>query len=108
MYNFKVDISINEYNKFISEFSMAPITQDYRWASVKNDWDNTLCALYKGDKIVAAALLLIKTFPMNLKMIYSPKGFLIDYTNKEYLEEFTKGIKEYAKKLKAFVATLPV
>ena len=29
MYNFKVDIGINEYNKFISEFSMAPITQDY-------------------------------------------------------------------------------
>ena len=40
---------------------------------------------------------------MNLKMIYSPKGFLIDYTNKEHLNEFTKGIKSYAKKVKAFV-----
>lgn len=106
MYKFKVDIDVKEYNKFIEGFSMAPITQDYRWASVKSDWDNTLCALYKDDVIVGASLLLIKTFPMNLKMIYSPKGFLIDYTNKEYLEEFTKGIKEYAKKIKAFVVKI--
>lgn len=106
MYKFRVDISEKEYNKFVSVFSMAPITQDYRWASVKNDWNHTLCALYKDDKIVAASLLLIKTFPMGLKMIYSPKGFLIDYTNKKYLEEFTKGIKEYAKKIKAFVVKI--
>jgi len=106
MYEFKVDIDKKEYNKFIENYSGAPITQDARWASVKSDWDNTLCALYKDGKIVGAALLLIKTFPMNLKMIYSPKGFLIDYTNKEYLEEFTKGIKEYAKKIKAFVVKI--
>lgn len=106
MYKFKVDIDKKEYNKFIESFSCAPITQDYRWASVKSDWKSTLCALYKDEKIVGAALLLIKTFPMNLKMIYSPKGFLIDYTNKEYLEEFTKGIKEYAKKIKAFVVKI--
>ena len=106
MYEFKVDIDKNEYIKFIENYSCAPITQDYRWALVKKDWDSTLCGLYKDNKIVGAALLLIKTFPMNLKMIYSPKGFLIDYTNKEYLEEFTKGIKEYAKKIKAFVVKL--
>lgn len=106
MYEFKVDIDKNEYNKFVENYSCAPITQDYRWVNVKSDWDNTLCALYKDDKIVATGLLLIKTFPMNLKMIYSPKGFLIDYTNKEYLEEFTKGVKEYAKKIKAFVVKI--
>ena len=106
MYKFKVDIDKKEYNEFIENFSMAPITQDTRWKNVKSSWDSTLCALYKDNKIVGASLLLIKTFPMNLKMIYSPRGFLIDYTNKEYLEEFTKGIKEYAKKIKAFVVKI--
>ena len=106
MYKFKVDIDKKENNKFISNYSMAPITQDYRWANVKSDWDNTLCALYKDNKIVGTGLLLIKTFPMNLKMIYCPKGFLTDYTNKEYIEEFTKGLKEYAKKIKAFVVKI--
>ena len=63
MYEFKVDIDNKEYNKFIENYSCAPITQDYRWASVKKDWDSTLCALYKDNKIVGASLLLIKTFP---------------------------------------------
>lgn len=106
MYEFKVDIDSKEYNKFISNYSMAPITQDYRWANVKSDWDNTLCALYKDKKIVGCGLLLIKTFPMNLKMIYCPKGFLTDYNNNEYIKEFTKGLKEYAKKIKAFVVKI--
>ena len=106
MYEFKVNIEVSEYNKFVNNYSMAPITQDARWASVKEDWDNTLCALYKDNKIVAASLLLIKTFPLNLKMIYAPKGFLIDYTDKKVLLEFTKGIKEYAKKINAFVVKI--
>ena len=106
MYKFKVDIDKEEYNKFISKYSMAPITQDYRWANVKKDWEHTLCALYKDNSIVGVALLLIKKFPLNLKMIYSPKGFLVDYTNKEDLIEFTKGIKEYAKKIHAFVVKI--
>ena len=106
MYEFKVDIDKKEYNKFISNYSMAPITQDYRWANVKNDWDNTLCALYKDKKIIGCGLLLIKTFPMNLKMIYCPKGFLTDYNNEDYIKEFTKGLKEYAKKIKAFVVKI--
>ena len=41
MYEFKVDIDKKEYNKFIENYSCAPITQDYRWAKVKKDWDST-------------------------------------------------------------------
>lgn len=106
MYKFKENISIDEYNKFISNFSGAPITQDYRWSKVKSDWDNTLVGLYKDNKLVAASLLLIKKFPFNLKMIYSPKGFLIDYTNLDDLKAFTDGIKKYAKKIKAFIVKI--
>ena len=69
MYKFKVDIDKEEYNKFISKYSMAPITQDYRWANVKKDWEHTLCALYKDNSIVGVALLLIKKFPLNLKSL---------------------------------------
>ena len=71
MYKFKTNINIDEYNDFINNYSMAPITQDYRWAKVKNNWDNILCGLYKDNKLIAVALLLIKTFPLNLKMIYT-------------------------------------
>ena len=106
MYEFKVDIDIDEYNKYIESYSMAPITQDERWRYVKSDWDSSLCGLYKSNKIVGTALLLIKKFPLGLKMIYCPKGFLTDYTNKEYIKEFTKGLKSYAKKIRAFVVKI--
>jgi serine/alanine adding enzyme len=103
MYKFSNDVSIKEYELFLKKYSGVPITQDYRWAKVKDNWDNTICGLYKDDELIAATLLLIKVLPLGIKMIYSPRGYLIDYTNKKYLEEFTKGIKEYAKKIKAFM-----
>lgn len=106
MYEFKENISKEEYIEFTNNYSCCPITQDYRWSKVKSDWDNTLCGLYKDKKLVGAALLLIKTFPLNLKMIYSPKGFLLNYESKEDVIEFTKGIKAYAKKIKAFVVKI--
>ena len=34
-------------------------------------------------------------------MCYAPRGFLVDYNDYELLEEFTKGISEYAKKINA-------
>ncbi len=106
MYEFKENISKEEYIEFTNNYSCCPITQDYRWSKVKSDWDNTLCGLYKDKKLVGAALLLIKKFPLNLKMIYSPKGFLLNYESKEDVIEFTKGIKAYAKKIKAFVVKI--
>lgn len=106
MYVFKVDIGKKEYNKFIENYSMAPITQDYRWALVKNNWESSLVGLYKDKKLVAVSLVLIQKFPLNLKLMYLPKGFLGDFTNKEEVKEFTNGLKEYAKSKKAFVVKI--
>lgn len=106
MYKFKVGIDTNQYKEFLENFSKAPITQDYRWAEVKNNWGNTICGLYEDNKLVAASLLLIKKFPLGIKMVYSPKGFLLDYSNSDVLKHFTKGVKEYAKKIRAFVVKI--
>ena len=52
----------------------------------------------QNKQIVAAALLLSKQVPFIKKnMFYSPRGFLIDYTNYELLSNFTQEIKKYAK-----------
>lgn len=106
MYKFSTDISKNEYELFIKNFSKAPITQDYKWANVKHNWDNKICGLYKDNALVATSLLLIKKLPMGIKMIYSPRGFLIDYTNKTELKHFTDGITKYAKSINAFVVKI--
>lgn len=75
--------------------------QTEEWANLKkvNNWDAHYIGLEDDNKkIVAGALLLSKTLPIiKKKMFYSPRGFLIDYNNKELLKKFTEEIKKYAK-----------
>ena len=51
------------------------------------------------ERIVAASLILIEKEGI-FKYAYAPKGFLIDYSNKELVEQFTNLIKEYLGKKK--------
>lgn len=58
---------------------------------------------YEDDKhnLVAAALLLERKLVLNYTYFYSPRGYVIDYKNKELLKKFTESLKEFAKKRKA-------
>ena len=90
-----------EFKKFADKHPQITFHQTEAWANLKkgNGWQSHYIGLKDNDKIVAAALLLAKQVPIvKKKMFYSPRGFLIDYTNKELLETFTKELKEYAKK----------
>lgn len=53
------------------------------------------------DEIVAATLLLEKKLPMNMCYFYAPRGFVVDYKNKELVRSMTKKITEFAKSKKA-------
>ena len=53
------------------------------------------------DKIEATVLLLQKHLPFNLSYFYAPRGFVLDYTNKELFKTMTKKVIEFAKKKKA-------
>ncbi len=48
--------------------------------------------------IIAASLILIKKLNPFFKYAYAPKGFVLDYSNKERIDIFTKKIKDYLKK----------
>lgn len=102
MYKFEENISLKEYDNFYINYSKAPITQDYDWSKVKDNFDNLRCGLYKDNKLIAIALVLIRKLPFNLKLFYIPRGYLIDFTNKDDLKEFTKNIKILAKKHNAY------
>ena len=54
-----------------------------------------------NNEIVAATLLLEKHLPMNLCYFYAPRGFVIDYKQKNLVQEMTKKIIEFAKNKKA-------
>lgn len=58
---------------------------------------------YENDKkeLVAVALLLERNLIMGYTYFYSPRGFVIDYKDKELLKNFTNDLRNYAKKHKA-------
>ena len=96
-----VSLSKKDFKKFADKHPQITFHQTEEWANLKktNGWDAYYLGLEDNKKIVAGALILSKTLPfIKKKMFYSPRGFLIDYNNKKLLSEFTKEIKEFAKK----------
>jgi serine/alanine adding enzyme len=101
IYRFAANVSEKEYMAWLSTQSNYNITQTPMWAKIKIDWKSTLCLVYSDDKPVAGALLLIRKFAPGLKIIYSPRGFIADYSDGEVVNEITKGVLAYAKKIGA-------
>lgn len=101
MYQFKVGIDENEYRAFLSENNYHSFMQLPEWAEVKDNWGHTLCGIYSDGKLAGGALLLIRKLPLGLTVIYSPRGFVVDYSDTEMLRCFTEGIKKYAKSIRA-------
>ena len=97
-----VKLTEKEFAKFAVKHRQASFYQTVEWGHLKetNNWQMHLLGLKDGKKIVAGCLLLSKMTPVKRKMFYSPRGFLIDYSDYDLLKEFTYKIKEYVKKEK--------
>lgn len=101
MYQFKTNLDETEYREFLSENAYHSFMQLPEWAEVKNNWGKEICGIYDGEKLVGGALLLIRKVPMGKCIVYSPHGFVIDYSDTEKLSAFTAGLKDYAKSIHA-------
>lgn len=88
-----------EYKDFEQNHEFGSFYQTIEWGVLKekNGWNHFLVGIKENNKIIASALLLKKKVFANLSIIYSPRGFLIDYNNYELLNFFTKNIKKFAK-----------
>lgn len=106
MYTFKTNVDIKEYNEFISKYPYANFMQEKNWANVKNNFENILCAVYEGKQIVAACSILIRYITKKTSMFYIPRGYLIDFENKELLSFMTDNIKSLAKTKHAYVVKI--
>ena len=97
-----VELSVKDFEKYAYKHDQFSFHQTKEWAELKsnNGW-KSLYIGYKDDKkILGASLILRKKTPLKKEIWYAPRGFLIDYKNKKLLTEFTKDLKEYAKKNK--------
>ena len=96
------ELTNSEFNNFTNSFFYSSVYQTTEYGLLMNSENYTsifLGLLDDLDNIKAASLILIEKEGM-FKYAYAPKGYLIDYTNKDLLEEFTLKIKEYLNKKK--------
>ncbi len=93
------EINSEEFKKIADKSEQISFHQTKEWGELKstNGWLHYYVALEnKG-----CALLLAKKIPIiNKYIFYSPRGFLIDYKDKELLKEFTEEIKKFVKNKK--------
>ena len=90
----------NEFKKFAYNHEQASFFQTINWGKLKseNGWGMELVGVKDNKKIIAATMILSKMTPIKKKMLYAPRGFLIDYNDFELVKFFTEEIKKYAKK----------
>ena len=101
---FVENIEKTEYEKFVKGHKKSHFLQSYAWGEF-SEKAKGMKAHYVGlkdkNKLVAASLLLEKSLPLGYSYFYSPRGFVIDFSNKELLKEYVEKVKEFAKKRKA-------
>ena len=91
------EITNDEFKKFTDEFPTKSIfqTAGYAFTMNKQFFESVFLGLFDAEnKIVAASLILIANIK-GFKYAYAPRGFLLDYTNKSVLKEFTDKIKKF-------------
>ena len=106
-----VKLTIFEFDEFSKNHPLGSYhqTSNYAITASEEGYDYELLGLKDEDNnLVAASLILLKKMGLFFKYGYAPKGFLIDYYNKELLRTFTNEIKKYYyKKNVAFIKINP-
>lgn len=102
-FEFIVPFPEEEFSAYIQSLPHCNLMQKPQWAKVKNAWTSVLCGMKREGETVAVAHLLIRRLPTGQKLMYSPRGLLLDYSDKELLAQFTEELKIYAKKCGAYM-----
>lgn len=98
-----ITLSEKEFKKFADKSTQISFYQTSEWANLKkkNGWVPHFLGLKNDEKIIGASLILSKKIkPINKNLFYAPRGFLIDYTDKELLSTWTKELKKYIRENK--------
>ncbi len=91
-----------EWNEFIAANSLFNVLQSWEWGEIKKgkNWEALRLGVYRENKQVAAAQILIKKLPFNFRILYSPYGPVINWEGPQSdTGEILKSIKEYLVKI---------
>lgn len=98
------EISENEYQKFWEKHPLKTFLSSPKIGSLreKQNWKVDYVGVKKDKKLLAATMLLSHKRHFNRYEFYSPRGFLLDFNDKDLLMFFTKELKKYLKTKKAY------
>ena len=101
-----------EFDEFAKNFDNSNFYQTSNYALLMGEhgYDFDYIGLIDdSDNIVAGSMILFKKIKGRISYGYAPNGFLIDYSNQELVEEFSKEIKSYySNKDVAFIKVNPL
>ena len=100
---FICDIPKKEYEEFVSKNKYGHFMQSYDFGEIRSfkHFIPHYVGLKDKNKLVCSALLLEKKLKFGYSYFYSPRGYVIDFHNKELVKKFTEELKKYAKECKA-------
>ena len=104
------NLNIHEFETFVSKNDLGNYYQTYEYACLmkENGYDYEFIGLVNEyDTVLGASLILIKKLTKHLKYGYAPKGFVLDYFNKELVKEFTNRVISYYQKKLTFIKINP-
>ena len=101
MYRYQIGIPTLEYDQFVKDHELVNVLQSSAWEEVKSDWQHEKFGVYRGDKLLSTASILIKTLPLGYRMFYIPRGPILDYKDAELLNFVLQSIKSYARSKRA-------
>ena len=100
-----VTLDEKDYLKFALKNEFISIYQLPGWGKLKkeNGWDYYFVGVENNGKLCGATLLLRKKAVLNLYIFYSPRGFLIDYSDNELLKFFNENVIKFVKEHKGLM-----
>lgn len=105
------ELNIQDFEDFVDKNPLGNHYQSFNYALLmaENGYDYELIGFVdEYDHIHAASLILIKKINHIFKYGYAPKGFIIDYFNKQLVKDFTDAlINYYFKKRLVFIKINP-
>ena len=92
-----------KYKEFLEAHDRCNFQQSLEWGKVKESWTNeVVLAKDKERNIVGAISVLIRKIPIFGNFMYVSRGPICDIHDEKVLKELSDGLKELAKKYKAF------
>ena len=95
------NVEIDRYREFESNHKKSHFLQSYEWGLFcKRAKGQVPCYVGMEDEngnLVATCLILLRKTPFGFSYGYAPRGFILDYNNKDVIKVFTTYLKEYMK-----------